>query len=256
MTRKRKLKRRVRERQARTGESYVTARRHVATTEQALVDITAQAAALGFRCSIAITRTLAAQVEPVLALSRLRDELARPHANVATARMFSIAFGIRSPALAFAAADPEALQQFVTAVRAGATGASSDGTLLAIQAMGKADVVPVICMLDAGAPLVLMRPDEWAPQPRLFVSYHGRSYPVRKNQFVIGRGKLADLSLKDGAVSRAHAAVIWRSGRFFLKDLGSDNGIFYKGMQIDNKRIEDGDVFVLGAHELTFTIER
>jgi pSer/pThr/pTyr-binding forkhead associated (FHA) protein len=101
-----------------------------------------------------------------------------------------------------------------------------------------------------------VRPDDWRPQPRLFVSYHGRSYPVAKKQFVIGRGALADLSLKDGAVSRAHAAVIWRSGRFFLKDLGSDNGIFYKGMQIDNKRIEDGDVFVLGQHELTFTIER
>ena len=159
MTRKRKLKRRVRERQARTGESYVTARRHVAAEPaSSLVDITAQAAALGFRCGVAITAALAEQVEAVLALSRLRDELARPHANVATARMFSIAFGIRSPALAIAAADPEALEQFVAAVRAGATGASSDGSLLAIQAMGVTDVVPVICMLDAGAPLVLMRP--------------------------------------------------------------------------------------------------
>jgi len=269
MTRKRKLKRRVRERQARTGESYTTARRQVveraapAVPLVELVDITPQAIALGFRCEIAIASTLAARVEPAAVLARVRDELVRPHADVAVARMFGIAFGLPSPRLAVTAADAEVLQRFVDAARLGATGASSDGSLLALHVMGRDGLVPVICMVDDHAPLVLVEPADWTPtlreaavRPRLFVSYHGRTYPVGSKQFTIGRGADVDLSLKDGAISRVHAAVIWRHGGFFLKDLGSTNGIQYKGMRIDNKRIEDGDVFVLGQHELRFTLAR
>ena len=35
--------------------------------------------------------------------------------------------------------------------------------------------------------------------------------------------------------------------------LGSTNGIDYKGMRIDNKRIDEGDVFHLCDYELRFT---
>jgi hypothetical protein len=52
-----------------------------------------------------------------------------------------------------------------------------------------------------------------------------------------------DLAIKDGNISRKHAAVIRRNGTFYIKDLGSTNGIDYKGMRIDNKRIDEGDVF-------------
>ena len=40
---------------------------------------------------------------------------------------------------------------------------------------------------------------------------------------------------------------------WFIQDLESEAGIHYKGMQIDNKLIEDGDVFSLGPYELRFT---
>ena len=49
------------------------------------------------------------------------------------------------------------------------------------------------------------------------------------------------------------AAVIRRNGTYFIKDLGSTNGIDFKGMRIDNKRIEEGDVFHLCDYELRFT---
>jgi len=57
----------------------------------------------------------------------------------------------------------------------------------------------------------------------------------------------------DGMVSRRHAAVLRRHGVHYLKDLGSTHGITYKGMRIDNKRIDEGDVFQIGDHELRFT---
>jgi hypothetical protein len=97
-----------------------------------------------------------------------------------------------------------------------------------------------------------------APQvgagPTLFLLYNGQRYPVTKDQFIIGRGsKTSDLAIKDGNISRKHAAVIRRNGTFYIKDLGSTNGIDYKGMRIDNKRIDEGDVFHLCDYELRFT---
>ena len=65
--------------------------------------------------------------------------------------------------------------------------------------------------------------------------------------------KTSDLAIKDGNISRKHAAVIRRNGMFYIKDLGSTNGIDYKGMRIDNKRIDEGDVFHICDYELRFT---
>ena len=90
--------------------------------------------------------------------------------------------------------------------------------------------------------------------PTLFLMFNGQRYPVTKDQFIIGRGsKTSDLAIKDGNISRKHAAVIRRNGTFYIKDLGSTNGIDYKGMRIDNKRIDEGDVFHLCDYELRFT---
>ena len=89
---------------------------------------------------------------------------------------------------------------------------------------------------------------------QLFLVFSGQRYPVGKDQFIIGRGsKTSDLPIKDGNISRKHAAVIRRNGTYYIKDLGSTNGIDYKGMRIDNKRIDEGDVFHLCDYELRFT---
>jgi neural Wiskott-Aldrich syndrome protein len=70
---------------------------------------------------------------------------------------------------------------------------------------------------------------------------------------VIGRQTSADLQIRDGAISRRHAAVIRRNSSFYIKDLGSIAGVVYKGMRIDNKRIDEGDVFELAGYQLRFT---
>ena len=90
--------------------------------------------------------------------------------------------------------------------------------------------------------------------PMLYLIYNGQRYSVSKDQFIIGRGsKTSDLAIKDGNISRKHAAVIRRNGTYYIKDLGSTNGIDYKGMRIDNKRIDEGDVFHICDYELRFT---
>ena len=112
--------------------------------------------------------------------------------------------------------------------------------------------------MAAHAPQPMAPPQPMPPisqgGPTLFLIYNGQRYPVTKDQFIIGRGsKTSDLAIKDGNISRKHAAVIRRNGTFYIKDLGSTNGIDYKGMRIDNKRIDEGDVFHLCDYELRFT---
>lgn len=92
--------------------------------------------------------------------------------------------------------------------------------------------------------------------PPLYLWFQGQRHSVDKEQFVIGRGsKTADLPIKDGNISRQHAVVIRRNGVYYIKDLGSTNGIEYKGMRIDNKRIDEGDSFSICDYELRFTYQ-
>jgi hypothetical protein len=88
----------------------------------------------------------------------------------------------------------------------------------------------------------------------LFIIFNGQKIPVTKEEFVIGRGsKSADLAIKDGNISRRHAAVVLHNGSYYLKDLGSTNGVEFQGRRFDSKRIEEGDLFRICDYELRFT---
>jgi hypothetical protein len=90
--------------------------------------------------------------------------------------------------------------------------------------------------------------------PTLFVIFNGQKYPVNKEEFIIGRGaKTADLPIKDGNISRRHAAIIFQNGAFYMKDLGSTNGVEYQGRRVDGRHIQEGDVYQLCDYELRFT---
>ncbi len=102
-------------------------------------------------------------------------------------------------------------------------------------------------------------PGPSAPMPSggltpLFVIFNGQKFPVAREEFIIGRGsKTADLPIKDGNISRRHAAVIWQNGGWYMKDLGSTNGVEFQGRKIDSRRIEEGDVYQLCDYEIRFT---
>lgn len=92
------------------------------------------------------------------------------------------------------------------------------------------------------------------PAQMLYVIFNGQRYPVNKEEFIIGRGaKTADLPIKDGNISRRHAAIIYQNGNYYMKDLGSTNGVEYQGRRVDGRRIEEGDVYQLCDYELRFT---
>ena len=97
-------------------------------------------------------------------------------------------------------------------------------------------------------------PDPSDPRPVVILIFQGQKIPIQADQFIIGRGsKSSDLPIKDANISRKHAAVILHNGVYYLKDLGSTNGIEYNSKQIDSKRIDEGDVFNICGYELHFT---
>lgn len=96
MTRNKDFKRRVRDRQARTGESYMAAMRHVRDQAPAtgaaipvleLVDLSPLAAELGLRCQVSVFPRLLDEVEPRALLTQLRDTLDRPDLKIMRAAL-------------------------------------------------------------------------------------------------------------------------------------------------------------------------
>ena len=93
-------------------------------------------------------------------------------------------------------------------------------------------------------------PDIPEPQ-RLYLELDGRIHVVETDRFVIGRvSGQSDLAIIDANVSRQHCAIERRDGEFFVKDLGSTNGIEIDGHRVDDHRISEGDVLVLSGHRL------
>ena len=101
MTANRDLKRRVRDRQAQTGESYMTALHHVlaqrpgsipsAIQTVEFVDVTEVAAVLGLKCRIAVSPALVHTIEVERTLERFRDTLIACGRDPALLLMQSIA---------------------------------------------------------------------------------------------------------------------------------------------------------------------
>jgi hypothetical protein len=88
----------------------------------------------------------------------------------------------------------------------------------------------------------------------LYLFCEGQWYTIDQDQFVIGRGsKFSDLPIKDANISRRHAAVVRRNGEYFIKDLGSTNGIEFNGERVDDHLVNDGSVYYLCDHELRFS---
>jgi hypothetical protein len=106
-----------------------------------------------------------------------------------------------------------------------------------------------------------LTPSETAPEveavsaaPPLYLIFQNQRFLIDKDQFIIGRGaKTSDLPIRDGNISRKHAAVVRKNGGYYIKDLGSTNGIDFNGMRVDNKLIEEGDSYSFCDYTIKFT---
>ena len=109
---------------------------------------------------------------------------------------------------------------------------------------------------EPGLPPPLPGPASAVPpgRPPLYLLFDGERHLVDKDEYIIGRGaRTADLAIRDGNISRRHAAIVFHDGEFFMKDLGSTNGVEFKGRRVESKRVEEGDVYNMCDYEIRFT---
>jgi hypothetical protein len=83
----------------------------------------------------------------------------------------------------------------------------------------------------------------------------GRSAVVDADGTVLGRAAGSGLALTDEKVSRRHAVVRLRVGRYEVSDLDSTNGTLVNGERVVGVRpLRDGDRIELGASEIVFRL--
>ena len=85
--------------------------------------------------------------------------------------------------------------------------------------------------------------------------HRGAEYPLRRERTVFGRSRTSDLVFDEGTLSREHAAIYYRGGRFVLEDLGSANGCRHNGRSVHTTELAHGDRITLGRIKLRLIIE-
>ncbi len=67
-----------------------------------------------------------------------------------------------------------------------------------------------------------------------------------KDNIVIGRSPSCDLVLSSPNVSRKHALIEKKNGDFFIRDLGSKNGVYFQGLKIEELKLSEETKLTIG----------
>jgi len=76
--------------------------------------------------------------------------------------------------------------------------------------------------------------------------------PLNTDLLTIGRKSDNDIHIDSLAVSGYHAKILTVMNDSFIEDLGSTNGTFLNGEQIEKNALSDGDIIKIGKHELKY----
>jgi len=112
-----------------------------------------------------------------------------------------------------------------------------------------------------------LQPREGAPSAaeaagivgRLLVATEGRTVqeiPLRVGRVIVGRTPDNDVHIDSRFVSRHHCQVITTAHSCVIEDLNSTNGIYVKSARVRRHNLNDGDVVLIGKHELIYVDER
>jgi hypothetical protein len=70
------------------------------------------------------------------------------------------------------------------------------------------------------------------------------------SELLVGRHCSCDIVISDLSVSRRHARLVARDGRWILQDLASTNGTVLNGLRVGRCELRAGDRLQLGEHHL------
>jgi len=113
---------------------------------------------------------------------------------------------------------------------------------------------------DAGHETSSVPADDGAPiHGRLLVATDGRTVEermLRVGRIIVGRTPDNDLQIDSRFVSRHHCHIVTTMHSSVVEDLNSTNGIYVKSKRVRRHYLNDGDVVVIGKHELIYVDER
>ena len=85
---------------------------------------------------------------------------------------------------------------------------------------------------------------------------HVEERPLRMGRLIIGRTGDNDIQIDSKYVSRHHCQITTTPEGSMLEDLNSTNGVYVKSKRVRRHHLNDGDVVVLGKHEIMYLDER
>jgi general secretion pathway protein A len=94
---------------------------------------------------------------------------------------------------------------------------------------------------------------------KMLVATEGRTVqelPLRTGRIVVGRTADNDLQIDSRFVSRHHCQIVTNAHSSVIEDLNSTNGIYVKSKRVRRHYLNDGDVVVIGKHELIYVDDR
>ncbi|MEJ0006361.1 MAG: AAA family ATPase [Steroidobacteraceae bacterium] len=94
---------------------------------------------------------------------------------------------------------------------------------------------------------------------RVILATEGRTVQelqLKVGRVIIGRTADNDLQVDSRFVSRHHCQIITGAEGSMVEDLNSTNGIFVQGKRVRRYNLNDGDVIVIGKHEIMYVDER
>ncbi len=106
-------------------------------------------------------------------------------------------------------------------------------------------------------PSRLQRAASMGPDGGTYLIIGGRRHvPLTRTVYTIGRRLDCDVVLSDATVSRRHAQLRWRFGRYVLYDLGSSAGTLVNGNPVSEVVLEPGDVLSVGSVDIIYGRDR
>ncbi len=97
------------------------------------------------------------------------------------------------------------------------------------------------------------------PLAKLLVAYQGNTVAeldLTHGRARIGRSPENDLQIASEFVSRHHCDVLTTAEASIIEDVSSTNGIYLNDKRVRRHRLRDGDVLIVGDHELRYAEQR
>ena len=94
---------------------------------------------------------------------------------------------------------------------------------------------------------------------KLLVATEGRTVqeiPLRIGRLIVGRTPDNDVHIDSRFVSRHHCQIITTAQSSVIEDLNSTNGVYVKSARVRRHHLNDGDVVLIGKHELIYMDDR